>query len=83
MHDRMRSNDSDFWISGKGSSINEKEDDIHGYPVPISPLPSLREDQEMMDPEMGRSNSRKNAGFKFFPNVDQSGEGKEVVARSF
>ena len=82
MHERMRSNDSDFWLSGKGSSIDEKEDDGHGYPRPISPLPSLKESQEM-DPEMGRSNSKKNAGFKFFPSVDQNELGQEVVPRSY
>jgi hypothetical protein len=83
MHQRMRSDDSDFWVSGKGSSVNEKEIDGHGYPMPISPLPRLPEGQEM-DAEMGRSNSG-NAigGFKFFPAADRNGEGKEVVPRNF
>jgi hypothetical protein len=82
----MRSNDSDFWLSGKGSSINEKEIEGHGYPMPISPLPSLREGSEM-DAQMGRSNSGRsnasNGGFSFFPSVDRSGEGKEVVPREY
>lgn len=83
MHQRMRSNDSDFWVSGKGSSINEKEVDGHGYPMPISPLPRLPEGQEM-EAGMGRSNSGwSNGGFKFFPNVDRSGEVKEVMPRDF
>lgn len=84
----MRSDDSDFWVSGKGSSINEKEVEGHGYPMPISPLPSLREGQELdTQSQMGRSNSGRSNGqnpaFKFFPNVDRNGEGKEVVPREY
>ena len=81
MHQRMRSDDSDFWVSGKGSSINEKEVEGHGYPMPISPLPRLPESQQEMD--TGRSGNLPNGGFSFFPNGDRSGEGKEVVPRGF
>ena len=83
MHERMRSNGSDFWLSGKGSSIDEKDYEGHGYPVPISPLPSLLEELEK-DGGIGESKSgRMHGGFKFFPRVAQVGEGKESVARNF
>ena len=83
MHQRMRSDDSDFWVSGKGSNVDEKEVDGHGYPMPISPLPRLPEEQEM-EGGFGRSNSgRANGGFKFLPNMNRNGEGKEVMPRDF
>jgi hypothetical protein len=77
----MRSNESDFWVNGKGSSINEKEVDGHGYPMPISPLPRLPESQLEMD--AARGGNGVNGGFKFFPYVDRNGEGKEVMPRDF
>jgi hypothetical protein len=80
----MTSNDSDFWVSGKGSSINEKEIGGHGYPMPISPLPSLPENGQEIDAGTGQPNfGRANGGFKFFPKVDRNGEGKEVMPRDF
>jgi hypothetical protein len=81
MHQRMRSNESDFWVSGKGSSINEKEVEGHRYPMPVSPLPRLPESQREMDAGNGRT--AVNGGFKFFPNMGRSGEGKEVMPRDF
>ena len=87
MHNRMRSNDSDFWVSGKGSSINEKEVEGHGYPMPISPLPTLSEGLELnTESQIGRTKSGRtitNGGLKFFPDVDQNDEGKEVVPREY
>ena len=86
MHQRMRSDESNFWVSGKGSSINEKEAEGHGYPMPISPLPSLSEapevDVEMVSPNPGRSNVP-NAALMPSPNVDRSGEEKEVVPMEY
>lgn len=89
MHARMQSNDSDseFWVSGKGSSIKEKQDEGRGYPypVPISPLPSLSEvDTESQG--QGQAISARPNGMdqlRFFPNVDRSGEGKEVVPKPY
>jgi hypothetical protein len=45
MHQRMKSDEnSEFWLSGKGSVVNEKEGDGFRYPRAISPLPSLKEE---------------------------------------
>ena len=84
MHQRMTSDDSDFWVSGKGSSINEKEVEGHGYPMPISPLPRLPNNGQEMDDGTGQSHLVKaNGVFKFFPNMNRNGEGKEVIPRDF
>jgi hypothetical protein len=95
MHARMQSNDSDseFWVSGKGSSIKEKQDEGRGYPypyphpVPISPLPSLSEvDTESQGQGQGQAISARPNGvdqLRFFPAVDRSGEGKEVVPKPY
>ncbi len=63
MHQRMLGDDSDFWLSGKGSSISEKEVEGHGYPIPVSSLPSLSEGGE----GARRDKENESGGFKFFP----------------
>ena len=84
MHQRMLSEDSEFWVSGKGNEISEKEVEEHEYSMPTSWLPSLGRGHEM-SAEMAMSGlgmvTSQREALKVFLNEDRSVEGKEVSPR--